>query len=336
MVKKTKAVLLIILVSFLLVFILVLFNKKDKVVETSVNRVVSTKLELVKSIDLGHNLSVMKKHNDELFFISWNEGEYSRIFRFDMKSNRMKKEIKINIPDDSILMDNYFVSDHEIFGVNKLKGSILEFDYSGAVINEFKYPKRFSRMAKSNDCFLVSGWDEEFNLYHEKLNFLNKTISKVNFKDSYTSKYKINGIALDGFYYQGENLIVNMPYSVNRVFVFDTSLTYKGKMDLIYKPTDYKVRINGKGEIFPDPNNINPNVGGHVDEKNIFYCLTNETTKWGDEKNSFIDLYDLNTLEYLKSFKVSDHKGFKPRQIVVSGNLLYVLFETTLNIYKIN
>jgi hypothetical protein len=127
-----------------------------------------------------------------------------------------------------------------------------------------------------------------------------------------------------------------LPYSTNRIYVFDNEFNYKKKLDLIYNPTDFNFRYtNKKADLMVDPNNLNPNLYGYLDENDLFYILTDQSTKWNKTNQCFIDIYDINNNNYISSIKIDDYNNSKPRSILIHNNKLYVLFEENLNIYNI-
>jgi DNA sulfur modification protein DndC len=71
----------------------------------------------------------------------------------------------------------------------------------------------------------------------------------------YLNQYKNNGITLDGVYYSNENFTAMLPYSVNRLFLFNNDFIYKGKIDLIYGKLDFNYRDTEDKSIYIDPNN---------------------------------------------------------------------------------
>lgn len=333
--KKITIILLIFVSSLTVVMLLITFSQKNKdSFKLSTERNFEGTLKLEKSINLTDRLSVMKPYDEKLYFVSWANNLKSKLFSFNLNNLNFEKEINIPVPNDSILIDNYFLDDNKKIITNKIKGSIITLDDNYKIINEFTYPKRYSRMAKSKDQILVSGWDDNYKIYFEKFDLKTKAIQKVQVNDSYMREYDNTGITLDGSYYANKNYIVNLPYSVNRAFVFNKDLQFEGKIDLIYKKLDFKYRTASGGNVYPDPNNLNPNLSGFIDDNNLFYVLVNQASKFELENKCFIDIYDIKTNTYVKSYKIGDYNGSKPRHIVIKNSKLYILFEQNINIYN--
>lgn len=334
--KKTIIYLLIAIVSaFSIIALLVKSSNRENKIELVQERNINKQLVLIKSIKFENMLGMMKKTRNDIAFACYDNVDRNSIFYFDTITKKIRKKIELNIPIEEIVVDNYFYSKNGLFIVNSIDGTFLKISEDGNVTEKFKYPKKFFRVDNRDDLFLISGWDKNFNLFHEKFNFSLKKISKIAFEDDYLKKYKSNGIALDGAYYSNDNFIVNMPYSVNRIYIFNKSLEYTNKMDFIYNPVTFKIRNGENGNIYPDPNNLNPNKHAYLDSNNIFYCLLSESTKWDKSNKCFIDIYDLKNKKYKESIKVVDFENSEPREIIVDGDRIYILFKTSLNIYSI-
>ncbi|MCF8328710.1 MAG: hypothetical protein K9I37_00080 [Crocinitomicaceae bacterium] len=334
--KKTIIYLLIGIVSaFSIIALLVKSSNKKNKIELVQKRNINKQLVLIKSIKFENILGMMKKTKNDITFACFDNVDGNSIFYFDTIRKKIRKKIELNIPIEKIVVDNYFYSKHGLFIVNSINGTLLKISSDGNIIEKFTYPKKFFRVDNRDDLFLISGWDKNFNLFHEKFNFSLKKISKIVFEDDYLKKYKSNGIALDGAYFSNDYFTVNMPYSVNRIYIFNENFNYTNKMDLIYNPITFKIRNGEDGNIYPDPNNLNPNKHAYLDSTNIFYCLLNESTKWDKSNKCYIDIYDLKNKKYKESIKVVDFANSEPREIIVAGNRIYILFKSSLNIYLI-
>lgn len=312
-------------------------NKNNIQLELNTNRIIEDSLVLEKTVKLDKNLSVMRLISDDLYFVSWTKNNQGKIFKYDINNNFSVQEINLNQKEDTLMIiASYTVNNDTIYYHDKLKNSIVKSLSSGKILKSYKYPKQFTRTTNSKDNFIVSGWDEKYNIYFDKFNFGKETISKISLNDDYLKQYKNNGITLDGVYYSNKNYTVMLPYSVNRLFLFDRDFTYTGKMDLIYGKLDFKYRDTEDNSIYIDPNNLNPNLFCFIDDNNFIYILTDHSTQWSISNKCFIDVYNLTTKKYVKSYKINDFNGSKPINIVKYKSNIIVLFEKYINIYTIN
>lgn len=312
-------------------------NKNNIQLQLNTERIIKDSLILEKTINLDKKLSVMKLASNELYFVSWSQNNQGKLFKYSIENDFSHEVIDLNQKEDTLkIIGNYLIDFDTIYYHDKLKNSIIKSLKNGKIIDLFNYPKQFSRTTKIGDEFIVSGWDKEYNIYFEKLNFKTKNISKINLKDDYLNSYKNNGIALDGVYYSNNNYTVMLPYSVNRIFIFDNKLNYTGKLDLIYGKLDFNYRDTKDNSIYIDPNNLNPNLSCFIDNDDFIYILTDQSTQWDSSEKCYIDIYNLKNKKYVKSYKINDYKGFKPRHIINYNNKLIVLFEKNINIYSIH
>lgn len=331
--KKVSFVIISFLLAILILVILIKTSPKEHKIQLIQDRVINEKLIENKSISLDRVLGLMKLSNNQITLACWGPVDRNALFTLDDQYN-IKKWIDIDISKDSIVVDNYFFSNGNVYIINSLDGSIMNLDSNGFVKEKYSYPKAFFRIENRNDLFLISGWDSKYNLFHEKFKFETKEAHKVLFNDSYLNEYKINGIALDGNYYSNDKITVNLPYAVNRLYLFNDVFEYEGSMNLNYNKLPYNYRSGRDGEIVPDPNNLLPNTNAFLDSNNLFYILTNQATKWNKENQFFIDIYDLNKKKYVESIKIDDYKGETPREFVLHDNKVYVLFKSHLVIYS--
>lgn len=311
-------------------------NKKSNTLIYSIERKVNLNPIVTKIVNFDKKYSVMKLVENNLFFVSWKEeSDKRKIFKYSLQNYSFDKEINLSTKKDSILIDNYFIKKDSIIIFNKIKKSIIILNKDLIKISEKKYPKQFSRATNFGKNILISGWNDKFEIYFEKLDLKNNSIAKVVFDDKYSTEYENTGITLDGFYYDNNNYYVNLPYSINRAFIFNNKFENISKLDLIYNKLDYAYRKSSKGDVFPDPNNLNPNLSGFLDKKNYFYILTDTSTKFDNFNKCYIDIYNLLENKYIKSIQIKDYLGSKPRHFVYRNNEFIVLYDKNLIFYKI-
>ena len=335
--KKIIVILSIILFSILLMLFFIQNNKNNIQLKLNTERIIEDSLVLDKTFKLDKKLSVMKLVSNDLYFVSWTKNNQGKLFKYNINNNFSYKEINLNQKEDTLMIiGSYVVKGDTIYYHDKIKNSIVKSMSNGKILKSYKYPKQFSRTTKVNNHFIVSGWDDKYNIYFDKFNFETENISKISLNDDYLNQYKNNGITLDGVYYSNENFTAMLPYSVNRLFLFNNDFIYKGKIDLIYGKLDFNYRDTEDKSIYIDPNNLNPNLSCFIDDSNFIYILTDHSTQWSNSNKCFIDVYNLTTKKYVKSYKINDFDSSKPRHIIKYKSKIIVLFEKDINIYKIN
>lgn len=333
---KILRITIILGISILAIFMFYLFNNDDSILTLNQERVYKKSIKLEKTILLDKKLSLMKYNNNLLYFVSWTDNNQGKLFSFNLKNYKFEKEIDLNPKLESLIINSYYIEGENISFFNKANKSIINFDPKTKLRSTTILDENFSRISKRNSDLLVSGWDDDYNIYFEKYNIKTKIASKINIQDDYFSMYENSGISLDGIYYENEKYTIMLPYSINRVYIFNNESNYIKKLDLIYNPTTFKFRhTKDKSDLMVNPNNLNPNLCGYLDEKDMFYILTDQSTKWNKINQCYIDIYDINNNKYVNSIKIDDFNNSAPRSILINKNKLYVLFEENLNIYNI-
>ncbi|WP_124019569.1 hypothetical protein [Flavobacterium sp. HTF] len=335
--SKILKISIILGLSILFIFIFYLLNKDESKLSLNQNRVFKDTLKLEKSISLDKKLSLMKFKNNHLYFLSWTDNNQGKLFSLDLVDNNFDPEIDLTDNLESFIINNYFIENGKISYIIKADKSLRSYDLQSKLKSAAFYKKNFARVSKRNSKMLVSGWDNNYKIFFEKYDLQTKEVVKLDIDDDYLSEYNNTGIALDGVYYDNERNSVMLPYSINRAYVFDNKYNYRGKVDLIFNKIAFNFRYSqDKKELMVDPNNLNPNLSGYLSQNDIFYVLTDQSTKWNNMNQCYIDSYEVNKNEYLSSFKIDDYNNSKPRSIVINGDKVYVLFEENLNIYSIH
>lgn len=334
--SKIIKIFLIFCASVLAILIFYLLNKDEKLFSLNKERIFKKEIKLEKSIPLDKKLSLMKYRNNRLYFVSWTDGNQGKLFSLNLKNNQFDEEIDLNSSLESIIINNYYIENGRICFINKANRAISTYDLTSKAVKSLIYRKDFSRISKRSNNLIVSGWDKDYKIYFEKFNMSTKESSEIKIDDDYLHDYENTGITLDGVYYENDNYTVMLPYSVNRAYVFDQESNFSNKIDLIYNKTAFNFRYSkDKKDLMVDPNNLNPNLSGCLDQSNHFYALTDQSTKWDNRDKCYIDIYDVQKNEYISSIKIGDYNNSKPRSILINQNKLYVLFEENLNIYII-
>ena len=109
-----RVVFLLLLTNLSIVIILVVYhyNNNNPVLEYSQNRIFYSKsLNANKSYKLKNNFSLMKKLNGILYFVSWEDNDYNKIYFSDIDSISDYSYIELNVNKDKILISEYFIQD---------------------------------------------------------------------------------------------------------------------------------------------------------------------------------------------------------------------------------
>lgn len=334
--NKIKVVLLIILGSCISVVILVITssNKEESrgVIFKSAN--IIGNLQLEKETELDRRYSVMKSYGNSIYFVSWEQGARNKLFRFNQSTLLPEKEYSLATDRSQFKIDNYEIFDDSIVILNKDGNKLETFDNNFKKRRALAFPQYCSRMVISNGKILYSDWDDSFNMYYRHIkdyNFTNNLEINADFMKEYGS-----GIIYDGFFYQNNKYVVQIPYAANKIIVFDENLNYQKSVFLRYNDLGFNFVKASNGDTYPSPTNLIPNLAGDITLDNKLYLLMTEATQFDKYNKCFIDIYSLNNGDYLGSYPVPDLHGSAPRHILVEGNKFIILYDKHLAVYKIS
>ncbi len=334
--KKFLLLAVLCILSILIISLIFFSNKTVSEIEYSQDRVITSNSPLKNSNNFvfKNELSLMKIYNDKLYFVSWTENNYNKIFYSHVDSISNIHEIELEIDKEKIIIGEFFIHDSVIEVFNKKNYTLLEFNLKGVKKSEIKLPFDISRISKIDSTeYIISGWEKNnkrFPIYYKGYNAKQNITVDISLDDPYFKEYSyMSGLILDGMYFTNEEYSLSLPYSVSRAFVFNEKIKYQKSLDLIYKKIDFKFRNASNGDVYASPQNINPNISGFLNSSNIFYLLAHD-----GKKNYFIDLYNIEENEYLKSYSLANTK--EPRFIAMFENQLFILYRKELEIFNIN
>ncbi|MDO5608054.1 MAG: hypothetical protein Q4G08_06320 [Capnocytophaga sp.] len=275
-------------------------------------------------------MSSPKVYGDRLHFVSWTEGNQGKIFYYDFDRKIFGKydlNRKKHSPEDLLVIGNYILQGDAVVYQDNLKFELIKQTLKDTFHTKLFADTDVVRFEVANDnSYLVSGWrDDDLLAFYKKKDLNRQTETYIKVGDEYMDT-DYSGIVLDGDFHANDSLIVAVPYSTNRIYKFNKNSEYLGKTDLIYNNPGFKFRSDTKGHLYTDPNNLLPNKDAFLSKDNKIYILTKETKQniLSDDCQYFIDVYDLNTDMYEKSF-VIDCKKRKPTYICFYRDLLVVL-----------
>ncbi|MAU14358.1 MAG: hypothetical protein CMH46_02325 [Muricauda sp.] len=331
MITKSKilniiGVLIIASAALSIIFIL---GKNDKILETKVKRELG-ELKFIESINTGKKVSLVKQFNDSIYFISWSKSGQGKLFQL---SNN--KEIDFNRYTDSLLIGDYFISKNNTFTIyNKLKNDLLQINSDDKLLYKSNAPIRLSRLFKKDYIYFITDWDENYRFRRFKFNFEDNDLEQLEFNDSYLNEYELSGIALDGFFYHNDDYILNLPFSLNCAYLYDKDFNLIKRIDFIYKKNEFNYQVTPEGQLILDSNNIHPNLSGAVDASNLYVLIDAGTTS-KNNYNFLIDVYNIESGEYIRSYEIEKYRGDKPSYFVIKNSQLYLSFGSYINKYQL-
>lgn len=324
---KLLGILALAIVILLTIFLL---GKNDKILELNQTRILSDNLKLLETIDAGKKVSLIKEFNDSIYFVSWSKNNQGILF--NLITN---KENNLNVHTDSLLIGDYFIeTDNNLVVHNKLKNELLKIDASGKLYNFEKMPIRISRLYKNDSIYLLTDWDKNYKFRRFKFNPINNNLKPLEFKDEYFNEYDLSGIALDGFFYDNEHFIVNLPFSLNCAYVFNKSFDLVKRVDFIYNKNEFNYQVTSQGQLVLDSNNIHPNLSGAVDSRKLYVLVDAGTTSKRGNKY-YIDIYNIESGQYIESYEVEKFNGNKPSYFIIKENHMYLSFGEYVNKYQL-
>ncbi len=333
--KKLNAILLILVGAVISVLLLVFSNPSKQSKDDTIFKAVTIagKLKLIKDSSTEHQYSVIKEYEGSIYAITWDENFKNILYQFNKESLQVEKEFKLSPDILTFKIDDYFIFKDSIIILNKDLNEILTMNRNFQTTRKFKFPTYGSRIIVKNNKILYSDWDDSFKLYYKHIN--NNVVSAdLKIDDVLISEYG-SGIIYDGYFSQNEVYAVALPYSANKAIVFDQHLNYLKKIQLRYEDLDFQFVKASNGDVYPSPNNLNPNLSGFVDADSLLYVLMTQSVQFDTKDKCFIDVYSIETGKYLHSFHVPDLNGSAPRSFIKQGNQFVILYDKNIAIFKI-
>ncbi|MEN5055725.1 hypothetical protein [Sphingobacterium kitahiroshimense] len=329
-----KKLILISIVVFAGIVVLFIFRRKTDL-ETDFSRNVS---------DLNHpQILATDQHNSEI-------------------KNSKKEILLFNRQNATFtILHNIFQQKKDTVGVlnlneNLRKELIINIDNYGNEIFLFQPQKKrvfITNFSKNTDSVIASTTflytrgsliDKESFIVKESSDNLGLNdvfaVYKINQGDrvvleNVLPKLNDGGIGLDGFFASngdGRNIFVT--YYTNEAFVFSKGKFTKsfavigGKKNApeiiskrpgLYSMKEIETAFSENGEVFSDN----------------LYILSNVIPKGDKRQGKYIDVYDLETVKYKKSYFISDYKGKPVKDFAIANNLLLALHDDILVQYTL-
>lgn len=286
---------------------------------------------------LDNTYSLLKIYNDDIFVTSWEGDNRGVIFKLDMKHNKFKSLINLKeIVDKNISLADYQFfkqnGDDVLYFVNILDSKNIFIISKNKIIEKYSTNHAIQRINFRKEGVFTTTWDSTINPQYFKSNLQDRITEPIPF--NYSNQLSYAAILLDGIVSSDENYITITSYAQNVVLIFDSNFTFIRSMNLNIVNPEFKFNeISGRGPVI-NPNNIYPNI--HADlYKNHLYVLTNNTGLL-EEGDYYIDIYDLGTDKYVKSYKFKFLTGETPKEIKILENKIYLLTNKTLYLYEKN
>lgn len=333
--------LLIIIITFTIITLLTLFslkiNSTEKSIQLKTDRIYSKSLELSESIKLDKDLSLMKIVDNKIFFVSWTFNNQGKIFSLNITDDNYKlEEFDFLNENNLFIIENFFIENDSVF----LQNSAEQFMIKASLKNNNQEritlsSNHINKVGKNNEYFILNEWDDEHNLSFTKFNYFTNKHEVIPVKNSYLDEYEYTGISLEGNFHSNKYNTTFVPYSINRIFIFDDKLNYDTSFDLIFDKLDFNFRGSGN-ELYIDPNNLNPNSASFLTEENILWILTKDSKSHKSDTQLNIDIYDINNREYSHSILLDNYEKEQPEFIGLYKDNLVILYRSFLNIYVIS
>lgn len=336
--RKIITISVILACSLLFIALLLIMSTKEKQkIQFIGERSFENTPTVVSKIPLDENYSLLKIYNNEVFATSW-EGEHKGIiFKLDEPSNRFKKFLDLK----EIAKENVSISDYQfihldgedaLYFVNILDPKQVFIVSKNEVIEKYTTNHAIQRMNFSKEGVFTTTWDATISPQYFKSNLKSRITDPIPF--NYSNNLNYAGILLDGVVNANENYITITSYAQNIVLLFDHNFTFIRSMNLNIVNPEFKFsEISGRDPVI-HPTNIYPTIHADLYEDNL-YVLTNDTGIVEDG-DYYIDIYNLATDTYVKSYPFEFVNGETPKEIRIVENQLYVLTNKALHLYEKN
>ncbi|MDZ4148794.1 MAG: hypothetical protein U1C58_10955 [Flavobacteriaceae bacterium] len=326
-----KKVLVLCLITILLVLGLYIFiEDRNSSVIFNENRKITKTLVVKKSFTLTKELDLMRFHKNKLFFVNWNDGT---IERMDLKSFNIDKTFgrKGEGPTENLNISMYEIEEESFFTYDQKNHTIQQVSFDDSLLYYKKIATSLWGSVKVGESFLLGGWDKEMNykMSFEKYNMSDGDLVTVD-AELIFNDVKFSGLIYHGFFVKNQNYEIYIPFSNDKIFVFDNSPSFAYSYNLIYDVPNPEFRYVGD-ELIPDRKNFESNSNAFLDDLNYLYILS----KIQNESDSMIvDVYNIAEKTYSHSFKIPNFKGEEAREIIKIKSLFYVLYNSSLVSYE--
>lgn len=331
--QKLKNILIIIFSSVAIILGLLFYSNLNKKEVKIINKRVYEHGEVLSKISLKGKYSQIKEYNNNIFLLKIEDDGTNKILKYFPKNNSFKTEYEL---DKKTIVGNYYInSNSNMFFFKDNYSGELKIKKNNKKLHNKKLDLVSNRSVMINDSIiLLTTWNNSYTPLYYKLNINSNLLENINVNPNVYKKFKYPGIELDGMIIYNNNFIYLIPYGQNLVLIFDKKIDFVKSFNLNFESSNFEV-VKSEKQTLIDPNNIYPNFSAAVDDSYI-YILTNETGKFEDNENYFIDIYDVNTNKYKRSIKIKDVEKNIPKEIAVNSDNIYVLNEKNITVYEKN
>lgn len=277
----------------------------------------------IKSVD--NNILIFNRAEASLLLIEPTDSKYDTLSFLNL-DNRLRKEFIINVEYKDSYYYFFCPRKNRIEKINKDNLSDSSF---------FKTKFMFSRGTILGKDTIVTKETSDNNGAVEGFVSYNSFNNSRNMINSDLPVTPDGGLGTDGFFSKGNNGILSFTsYYTNNIYFLKKGLFYK-KINAIGGDRPHpKVITKGKGVYTLKDLETAVNEDGEIYSHKI-YILSN--LKGKNEKNgSYIDVYDINTGMYIKSFFIANYNNKKVKDFAISKNKLLAIQGNKIITYSIN
>ncbi|PJB12639.1 MAG: hypothetical protein CO119_05485, partial [Flavobacteriales bacterium CG_4_9_14_3_um_filter_40_17] len=326
-----KKVLVLCLITILLVLGLYIFiEDRNRSVIFSENRKITKTLVVKKSFTLTKELDLMRFQENKLYFVNWNDGT---IERMNLNSFKIDKTFgnKGEGPKENLNISMYEIEEDSFFTYDQKTHAIQQVNFNDSLLYYKKLTTSLWGSVKVGESFLLGGWDKGMNykMRFEKYNMPTSNFVEIN-TDPIFNNVKFSGLVYHGFFIKNKNYEVYIPFSNDKIFVFDNSPSFAYSYNLIYDVPNPEFRYVGD-ELIPDRKNFESNSNAFLDDLNNLYILSRIQK---DSDSMIVDVYNIVNKKYLYSFKIPNFKEEEAREIIKVKSTLYVLYNSSIVSYE--
>lgn len=210
--------------------------------------------------------------------------------------------------------------------VDGRENTITSMDFEGNVIRKIEIPRKVMRAIKLDEnryLLKVPDPNDPTNEIYEVFYLSSLEVQDVDFP---SSEYEHKDFVFDGFFTGNRNSkTFHVCYKTGRYFIFDNS----GKF-LLDKPTvdgsgAPEIIITHDGAKRYHPLTIKINRSATATDENLYILSGKKSINKPTNEGDLIDVYEINTGNYVNSFILPYYKNFAAYELVILGNRLFAL-----------
>ena len=284
--------------------------------------------------------------NDRLFFKTKIPG---KIFEtnYELKN---EKYLTFNVPTDTKIVSSFscFTDGKRLSLLSgNLPGEFIARSGEQTRVNKFKSPI-FTRIAKiSENTYIFRGFKQELKTIDQIFLKFNTETGVLSRENNISKQNNDGGLATDGLLHYDDktNLLVYVMYYTNQFQVLDTNLNLIYAGNTIDTLSTYQVEggLVANSKQTSTLTNLTPkkviNASNCISNGKLYNYSTlkaeNETNQeFGN--NSVIDVYDLKTGKYERSFYIPTYENERVKNFKVIDNRLIAIYKNHIASYTIH